>query len=167
MLNVRDLPTMTALVNTYRIDKEYVKVCHNTMLYRHADLYTQYNYRVEVPSARGSIVRYHNTDIAWLSSGQRFLWLNTGGWHTYTTKERLSALLPKGRWNDAESAWVGPYVRLGSDRGEWCLSGMDSRGRLWSHPYHDGIVLDAVQGWRPTYGSLVNSPDVSPFQAFR
>lgn len=55
------------------------KLCHNT--YRETDL------------DGNPCVRYHSTIIVTYLGYDKFR-LNSGGWHTSTTKQRLNALLP-------------------------------------------------------------------------
>lgn len=69
-----------------------------------------------------TIVRLHKTDIMTLLPDGRIM-LDSGGWKTTTTKDRLSSLLP------------GPY-RIRSDKGIWYVSnGADSVA------FYDGMIL--------------------------
>jgi hypothetical protein len=69
-------------------------------------------------------VRYHQTDVVTLWSDGRIT-LDTGGWHTMSTKARLDAYAP---------------VRIDSDRGIWYVSHKLGKGRV---PYFDGITFTA------------------------
>lgn len=83
----------------------------------------------------GSIaLRYHETDV--ITYWEDRFQLNSGGWKTYTTKDRISRFIP--------SPWV-----LYSDRGIWYLQPYyyqtklrEYNGKLdASYPFHDGITI--------------------------
>lgn len=71
-------------------------------------------------------IRLHDTDIFIEKDG--FIWLNSGGWRTVTTKDRLNKYTPSG--------W-----RVGSEKGMWNVS--TPAGRF---PFRDGIVLKVSTG---------------------
>lgn len=92
-------------------------------------------------------VRLHSTQVlvAW-SDGS--VMLQTGGWFSMTTKERMHHYLPsdvsvssrKGEWNVSRTSWVyGPAT----DAEPW---GTSKRTAHWDVTYADGIVLDSVGG---------------------
>lgn len=56
--------------------------------------------------------------------------LNTGGWYTYTTKERMN-------WVDGLSVY--------SHKGEWYVQVGGRRGVV--HDFHDGMRIDLATGW--------------------
>lgn len=93
------------------------RIGHNTILQR------------DPRGQTGAIaVRYHTTDVVTLTA-DGWLEMNTGGWHTVTTWQRINALLP------------GPW-RVGSDRGTpWLWF----RGRKVT-PYTDGLSVNADAG---------------------
>jgi hypothetical protein len=79
-------------------------------------------------------VRLHDTDVLTAHRGGRIV-LNSGGWHTVTTKDRIRAYLP------------APWSLI-SERGRWYIT----RGRyVWEtkdatapcHLFADGITLHA------------------------
>lgn len=69
------------------------------------------------------IVRFHNTDIGEFLPDNTLI-LNSGGYKTYTTKDRINDLLPNG-------------IRLYQESGLWWLS------HNWSDkiPFCDGIMI--------------------------
>lgn len=107
-------------------------------------------------------VRYYATDIATAYVDGRVT-LETGGWRTYTTKERLHDYLPSfaidgdGTMTDPQAAVM--RVQLYADKGTWKLSRTVHRRNLrrqWPEPdddycwmredvsdFYDGITLDA------------------------
>lgn len=68
------------------------------------------------------IVRLHHTDILTVHPDDSFT-LNTGGWETTTTKQRLNALLPRG-------------YRIFSNSFKWYVS--TPSGEI---PFYDGMTL--------------------------
>ena len=113
----------------------------------------------------GFTVRLHSTNILTITGPEddpaRFLFLDLAGWWSVTSFQRLNAMLPKSVWSyDAEGVYrpIGASVSIGSHRGVTSLYGRDSEGAEWSHPYHDGIVIDTHTG-RPTFGSLHAATD--------
>jgi hypothetical protein len=72
-------------------------------------------------------VRLHSTDIVTFRSDGRVV-LDSGGWRTVTTKERMNRFVPG--------------VRVFSDRGRWFVSPV---GRFDSVavPFYDGLEIDA------------------------
>jgi hypothetical protein len=71
----------------------------------------------------------HDTLIARKYPNGR-LWLNSGGWRTVTTKERINRILDNG-------------YRLWQERGVWYLS------QSWDGPkvvFYDGIIIDPTDG---------------------
>lgn len=80
------------------------KVGNNTYLY---------------PRENGIAVRLHNTDVVLIRSDGKFV-LNSGGWRTPTTKDRINSFAP---------------VRVWQQRGSWFLgNGVE---------FYDGMVVDA------------------------
>lgn len=80
------------------------------------------------------------------ASGIEAVVLNTGGWLTVTTKERINAFLPGG-------------VRVSSNHGTWEVSVGG-----WATPsdvvrFRDGITLENLQGWTPVERTLVPGED--------
>lgn len=100
------------------------KIGHNTVLHR-------------VDSDRIA-VRYHATDV-YTMTADGWAIIDTGGWRTSTTSQRVRALLP-GPWN----------VTLGGDR-----AGIYSGGHLVT-PYADGIAV-GVEG--AVLGSIGFAPE--------
>lgn len=100
------------------------KIANNTLVVSGGDSYA---------------VRLHNTDVV-TAYPDGSLSLNTGGWYSVTTKERINRYLPTG-------------ITLGSERGEWRLRHTTYRKvgtewdsptvftTVWSVPFADGITL--------------------------
>jgi hypothetical protein len=80
------------------------RLANNTYLHAHQD---------------GYAVQYHDTDVVVLRKDGTYV-LDTGGWKTVSTKDRLNAFAP---------------VRIHSERGAWYLAD--------GTPYADGLVVDA------------------------
>jgi hypothetical protein len=68
------------------------------------------------------VIRYHHTDILTFSADS--LRLDSGGWKTITTKDRINKFLPVG-------------YSLVSDRGLWILTTLAG-----SYPFQDGMIID-------------------------
>lgn len=81
-------------------------------------------------------IRLHQTHVVILSATR--VVLNTGGWNTVTTKDRINTYLPQ-LWS------------LVQERGQWflrlhvCTNG-EGRVRLVNEIFHDGIVIDLSLG---------------------
>lgn len=89
------------------------KLTHNTYLHETQD---------------GVAVKFHKTNIVTIHRDNTYT-LNSGGWHSRTTKNRINEFSP---------------ARLGQDKGEWYL--YVGRGAGWSKkriPFHDGIRINA------------------------
>ena len=78
-----------------------------------------------IKTERGYGVRYVNTVVVEILPGDRYV-LNTGGWYTSTTKERIST--------------YGP-VSVYSHKNIWYLSGRLDRAPK-ATPFSDGMVVD-------------------------
>ena len=105
-------------------------------------------------------VTLHQTMIYFVSDCGRFIRLDTRGWRSVTTRQRLQQLLPRatysGSWSDDTRKAHGVNVRLSSEKGRWHIGAYchDTNDHWW-HPYSDGIVLDTqAPACRPTPGSL-------------
>lgn len=70
----------------------------------------------------GTVTRLHSTDIV-RSLGAGRIKLDSGGWRTMTTKDRMQSA-------------IGPY-RLWQDKGQWFVGG-DGNDAV---PYYDGMIL--------------------------
>lgn len=81
-------------------------------------------------------VRYHYTDVVTFRPGS--VTLNSGGWHTYTTKERINLYLPAGYWSG--EGRKGFRASLWQDLGTWYLAvaGGDVDG---VYHFSDGMTL--------------------------
>jgi len=64
------------------------------------------------------IIRLHMTDILRFSPGGRMVTLDSGGWKTVTTKERINRFLPPGiHLHQSKGIWyVSTYVVKGGER---------------------------------------------------
>jgi hypothetical protein len=89
------------------------KLAHNTYLIR---------------DGSAVVVRFHATEVATMAAGA--IRLNSGGWRTVTTKERLGRVLPLG-WS------------VYSDRREWYLSRHANGSPAARWPFADGITIGA------------------------
>lgn len=93
-------------------------------------------YLVQGASKDSFAIRLHNTDVVTLHPDGSFT-LNSGGWRTVTTKERINVYAPG---------------RVASDRGAWYY--YPAPGRDWSlrYPFADGMRVlpgGAVEGAGP------------------
>lgn len=105
-------------------------------------------------------IRLHSTDVVtFLPDGS--IMLNTGGWYSVTTKDRMNSYLPGGVWDadwcelgngpdcalrgetvDGKFHWHGRHEpaslrgRVWSNRGRWMVTWGDE-----TYAYQDGIVL--------------------------
>jgi hypothetical protein len=70
--------------------------------------------------------RLHDTDVVVINEGRVIL--NSGGWRTVTTKDRMNKYLPPG-WS------------VYSDKGVWYLYHGDDK-----IPYEDGMVINLMNG---------------------
>jgi hypothetical protein len=95
------------------------KVANNTYLERRAD---------------DIALRLHNTDIM-TASPDGWVTLNTGGWHTVTTKARLNAFMSFGR--------------IYQKNFRWFFSGLNEE-----IPFRDGMKLNEITLGKNTYLSL-------------
>jgi len=121
-MRVHEIPTLTPeFVASFLGDRSSRKLAHNTEIRR---------------NGLGVEVVYHQTAIVTLVA-DRYLVLNTGGWYTSTTFERMSCLLPN-------------YCHISRRKGEAFVFGrrfltpdMGVNGRAeWWHPYKDGLIFD-------------------------
>lgn len=109
-------------------------------------------------------VRLHDTDVVTFHPNGD-IQLNTGGWFTVTTKERMNSMLPHGTWeadycdldpcpgeyavvdgsNHFHGRHVGMSGSVSSHRGEWFVHWGDHTRDRWSmagsFPYRDGMIL--------------------------
>lgn len=85
------------------------------------------------------ILRLHKTNILTRIPGSGDVRLDSGGWLTNTTKNRICEFLPKFLDEHA------PRVYIGSDRGVWKLSNFRYLGNDPTHTFisifYDGMVL--------------------------
>lgn len=123
-MNRNSLPTTYQELNAFLGLKDRKTLCNNTYAER---------------LATGSIaVVLHHTHVVTLTP--RYITLNTGGWHTVTTKDCLNRFLPAG--------W---YVS--QKKGEWfleltvCTNG-EGNVRVINEPFFDGITIDLSVGAR-------------------
>ena len=93
--------------------KDLRKIGHNTYLHRTGD---------------GAKVVFHETAI--LAITKKAIALNSGGYRTYTTKERLNSLLPSG-------------YHLYAEKGSWFLSGRQGDAPGVTYTFADGITIAA------------------------
>ena len=80
--------------------------------------------------------RLHNTDVVVFKSNGDIV-LDSGGWLTVTTKERINRYLPSG-------------YSLYQEKGIWIVCGED-----WEVPFEDGMVLPA-DGSKPEVSHDIN-----------
>lgn len=92
------------------------------------------NNTIEYTRANGDkVIRLHQTDIMTITPRGKIS-LNTGGWQTVTTKERLNRYLPSG-------------FRINQEKGIWYLNEI---------PYRDGMTI-GVRGKISGGGSVSKS----------
>ena len=122
----------------------------------------------------GYTLRLHSTNILTVTGPEddpgRFLFVDTGGWNSVTTFQRLNQCLPSAVWSyDSEGIFRGHgyYVAVGATRGVSHIRGHDyDTGRSWETPLQRVCVIDTHTG-RPTYGSLVGDASVNLFTTDR
>lgn len=90
------------------------------------------------------IIHYHSTDIAEIT--QTTAMYRTGGWWTYTTKERINRFLPAG-------------LTLHSDRGVWYLSAWRPTWHRVTRFYDEITLGDGPDGIVVTSGVQLDDPD--------
>jgi len=86
------------------------------------------NNTVEYFIAGDRFIRLHTTDILVFSRDS--LRISSGGWHTFTTKERIKKYLPSG-------------LQIYSDNGFWYIRSYISDS-IKNFPFKDGMVIDFV-----------------------
>lgn len=91
-------------------------------------------------------IRLHSTDVVeFTRSG--LIFLNTGGWRTVTTKDRINMALP---WP------VGVF----SNRGVWRVKTTPGWEGEWSVPFAEGIALRQINGtWEPIAGTFPSASE--------
>lgn len=81
---------------------------------------------------------YHRTHIIhWHVNGS--ITLNTGGWQTYSTKERLNSFTPNGMWQGDQ--WVGFAIQVWQQLGAWYVSIRTESGLRRVVDYQDNMVI--------------------------
>lgn len=86
----------------------------------------------------GTIVwRLHNTDVVTKLPDGRYV-LNSGGWRTVTTKERINRYAP---------------VRVWSHKGEWYVY----ENGEWREPFYDGIIVGSAYAKEMTVDKIDNN----------
>lgn len=85
-------------------------------------------------------LRLHDTDVVTFHPDGSIT-LNTGGWYTMTTKERMNGALPKAPWDSGTGGWV--Y----SVKGEWHVK--------WQG--HDYVFKDGIRLFPD--GTVTGAPD--------
>lgn len=93
MGSIRDIPQTYEEADKFIGEKGERKVCNNTILYRCANLYAPQEQYYGLRASVGVIVlKLHNTSIVkWYSNGR--IELNSGGWRTVITKQRMNAVI--------------------------------------------------------------------------
>jgi len=84
----------------------------------------------------GIALRLHATDIL-LWGNTSTVHLDTGGWYTMTTKERINSWLPH-RYELGTSKLNERYVQIYSDHGYWRVALSEDDNVC----YHDGMIVD-------------------------
>lgn len=130
MFNVNEIPTLTpTFAKQFLSDRSERKLASNTTLRIWQD----------DEGETWFVVRLHRTDIAKVSADGTRMILNSGGWQTVTTKQRLNQLLPKARTHGFER--YGTDVGISQRAGEWFISGSHDQGTEWKVPFTDGVEL--------------------------
>lgn len=118
--NVRNIPMLTdTFANNFLDERDSRKLAHNTFIR---------TVRRGGPPADVFAVTYHSTDIATLIGG-RWLVLDTGGWRTMTTLQRMNALIPGG-------------MSLNQKDWTWYLTDRDGN----RYRYEDRVIIDTLTG---------------------
>ena len=94
--------------------------------YRNTNLYTTH--------AGATVVTLHTTDI--VRAGSHYVTLNSGGWHSYTTKKRMNEAMRE----------FGHRIDIYQRNHEWFVS--TPAGEF---EYFDGITIDRSNG-QPVMG---------------
>lgn len=79
-------------------------------------------------------IRLHATDV--VTYAEDVITMNTGGWYTVTTKDRINAFLPSG--------W-----RIASEKGTWYLHKLPWGGSRWRFTDGLSLVRRGVGDWHP------------------
>jgi hypothetical protein len=102
-----------------RTKKDIMQGIHNVDKSKFVD-----NNTVEYHVGKCRYIRLHDTDILTFVNGDSKIILNTGGWRTVTTKDRINKFLPEGFY-------------LYQEKSKWYLSQPDGETSL----YYDGIEI--------------------------
>lgn len=85
-------------------------------------------------------ITYHYTDVVTYRPGS--VQLNSGGWLTYTTKDRINSFLPSGQWDATRGQWFGLRASVWAQVGRWYLTTHDANTREErTYDFTDGITL--------------------------
>lgn len=85
-------------------------------------------------------ITYHYTDVVTYRPGS--VQLNSGGWMTYTTKDRINSFLPSGQWDATRGQWFGLRASVWAQVGRWYLTTHDANTREErTYDFADGITL--------------------------
>lgn len=90
-------------------------------------------YLVRATTAGEALVMYHGNTVIRYRANPRGIIVDSCGWRTFTTKERLNWFLPSGTWGGER--WHGLY-RVFQEKHVWYLS--TPSGRV---PFSDGMVI--------------------------
>ena len=109
------------------VNRQGMKLAPNTDLHR-GELATDTNL----------YIKYHYTDIITLDPSGNTI-LNTGGWHTTTTKERINSFTP---------------FRVWKQDGDWFITGSDGI----EYEFGDGVVVNArgIPDTTPVFVSVLS-----------
>jgi hypothetical protein len=113
-------------------------------------------YVVRTDSEDTLALLYHRTKIIyWNADGS--IVLNSGGWQTYSTKERLNSFSPQGFYRDGE--WVGFAIQVWQQLGNWYVSIRTESGIRRTVPFHDHMQI-FPQGCVQVDGEPIPDADV-------
>jgi len=84
-------------------------------------------------------VCFHSTFIVNFYPGS--VTLNSGGWRTLITKERINWYLPSGKWDSKAGAWVGMRASVWQTLGQWYLTVKLESGLVTEYDFVECITL--------------------------
>lgn len=125
--------------------RETKKVAHNT-------------YVVRTAGADCLALLYHATRIIhWYSNGD--IVLHSGGWQTYSTKDRMNGFSPRGQWTG--DAWEGFSVSVSQNLGTWYVHIRTENGLARTVHFQDGMRISRL-GQVTLVSTRIEVPDADP-----
>lgn len=126
------------------------KIANNTYCQRRPSCCEEPGVPVNQPDLQCVAIKFHSTDVVtyhWMGGWGERISLDTGGWLTATTKNRINRYLPD-------------QLKIISSRGRWLLQlREDSLGSPITHPYNDGIRIYFSGIW--SIQNAVDAPEIA------